>query len=312
MALIGSRKDIAKNDMNFFAAFTESARKTAQILLTAILIGLIFVGAFVIWWLYWIFSNMGVKSDIKDLQEKLADPVYADLEVEAQDLQNEINERNQYYYALTEMRRVVDEKTPADTALCDLLGESIPNDSYVAQYELTGSQFTIEGFSFTYYGALNMVNILQDSDVFHTPLDAAIEKVNLDDVSAGSTEEMMTNPIDGYYTFKVIGNITSSAYISVAQYVNLDGQIISVNGIETTEYSIGSAYEYSDISSIEYNGVVYTLSSVEINGSAVDADTLNSIITTDKVTGRANADAKISFIYQVTDTEATEEGGEES
>ena len=106
MALIGSRKDIAKNDMNFFAAFTESARKTAQILLTAILIGLIFVGAFVIWWLYWIFSNMGVKSDIKDLQEKLADPVYADLEVEAQDLQNEINERNQYYYALTEMRRL--------------------------------------------------------------------------------------------------------------------------------------------------------------------------------------------------------------
>jgi len=310
MALIGSRKDIAKNDMNFFAAFTESARKTAQILLTAILIGLIFVGAFVIWWLYWIFSNMGVKSDIKDLQEQLADPVYADLEIEAQDLQNEINERNQYYYALTEMRRVVDEKTPADTALCDLLGESIPNDSYVSQYELTGSQFTIEGFSFTYYGALNMVSILQNSDVFYTPLDVAIEKVNLNDVSAGATEEMMTNPLDSYYAYNITGNITSSAYISVAQYVNIDGQIISVNGIETTEYTIGSTYEYDGISSIEYNGVVYTLSSVEINDGAVDADTLNSIITTDKVSGIANGDAKISFIYQVTDT-ATEEGGAE-
>ena len=311
MALIGSRKDIAKNDMNFFAAFTESARKTAQILLTAILIGLIFVGAFVIWWLYWIFSNMGVKSDIKDLQNKLADPMYADLEIEAQALQDEINERNQYYYALTEMRRSVDQKTPADTALCDLLGESIPNDSYVAAYELTGSQFTIEGFSFTYYGALNMVNILQDSDVFYTPLDIAIEHVNLDDVSAGSAEDMMTNPIDSYYAYKVVGNITSTAYISVAQYVNVDGQIISINGIETTEYTIGSTYEYSDISSVEYNGIVYTLSSVEVNKVAVDADTLNSIITTDKVTGTANADAEISFIYQVSETTTEDaEGGE--
>ena len=43
----------------------------------------------------------------------------------------------------------------------------------------------------------------------------------------------------------------------------------------------------------------------------VDADTLNSIITTDKVTGTANADAEISFIYQVSETTTEDaEGGE--
>ncbi|HAW16004.1 MAG TPA: hypothetical protein DCW41_04795 [Clostridiales bacterium] len=312
MALIGSGKDIVKKDMNFFAAFTESARKTAQILLMVILVCLVFVGIFVIWWLYWVFSNMGVRSEIKNLQTELAKPEYADLEVESQNLQNEINERNQYYYALTEMRKMVDMMSPADTALIDLLGTSIPNDSYVSDYELTGSEFDIYGYSFTYYGALNMVNILQDSDVFYNPLNIRIEHVNLDDVASGSTEEMTTNPLDAYYSFEIIGNIKSDAYISVAKYVNIDGQIIAIGGIDTSEYAIGSSFEISEIGSVEYNGVVYTLGSVEIDKVPVSDDTLNAIIANDSVTGTAMGDSSIALYYEVSQVaEETEEGGEE-
>ena len=304
MANIGPGKGYAKKDLNFFAQFTAKARKQARILLFVVFASLAIVGVFAVWTLIEWVKNIAVKSDVEDLTIELQDPKYANLDIEAKNLEQEIIARNQYFYSISEMRRYVDETPAAKTALADLIGESIPNDTYVMTYEITGTTMTITGQTFNYYEACTMVNLLQAHDVFATPLNLKTEHVNraAEDQSA---EEILG--IDTYYVFEITGNLTVDSYISVSRIIDTDTGVTAVGGVTTTAYVTGSTYEIPDIVSMEVNGNTYQLSSILIDGVIVSEDEFNAIVANNAISGRAAGNMNIELHYTIV---VAEEGGE--
>ena len=315
MASFGSSKSYGKKDINFFAQFTESARKQARMLLYVILFGLLIFGIFFVWLVFDIIKNGVVKAEIKKLNDELASPEYANLEIEYKNLQQELNERNQYYYALTEMRREVDELPVADTDLAAILGDSIPNDSYIDSYSVSGNEMLIVGYTFDYYSALELVNMMQNSDVF-VNLNYQIEHVNEPadgavTVSGDSVDSI--NTIDVYYKFTITGNLTLDTYISVGRFVLDDtGAIAPLSGVETVKYEYGDAYSVDGINSYESNGVTYYLSYIMINDVRVDEDQYAAISANNSISGIAVQNTDIELYYTAAAPVAEEgaEGGE--
>lgn len=312
MASFGSTKGYGKKDINFFAQFTESARKQARMLLYVILFAVIIFGVFFVWLVFDIIKNGVVKAEIKKLNDELASPEYANLEIEYKNLQQTLNERNQYFYALTEMRREVDEISVADTDLATYLGESIPNDSYIDSYSISGNEMQIVGYTFDYYSALELVNMMQNNDVF-VNLNAQIEHVNEPAQGAVSTEDDTINTIDVYYKFTISGNLTLDTYISVSRFVLDDtGAIAPLSGVETVKYEYGDAYSVDGINSYESNGVTYYLSYILVDGVRVDDDQYAAISANNAVSGIAVQNTEIELYYTAAAPVAEEgaEGGE--
>lgn len=303
MANIVPGKGYAKKDLNFFAQFTAKARKQARILFFVVIASLAIVGIFVLWFIIELVKNIAVKADVDELTIELADPKYANLDIEAKNLEQEIIARNQYFYSISEMRRFVDETPAAKTALADLIGTSIPNDTYVATYEITGTTMTITGQTFNYYEACTMVNLLQAHDVFATPLNLKTEHVNR--AAEDSTEQLLG--IDSYYAFEITGDLTIDSYISVSRIIDTDTGVTAVGGVTTTGYVTGSTYEIPDIVSLEVNGSTYQLSSILINGSRVSEDEFNAIVANNAISGRAAGNMSIELHYTYVEVE---EGGE--
>ena len=309
MASFGSTKGYGKKDINFFAQFTESARKQARMLLYVILFAVIIFGVFFVWLVFDIIKNGVVKAEIKKLNDELASPEYANLEIEYKNLQQTLNERNQYFYALTEMRREVDEISVADTDLATYLGESIPNDSYIDSYSISGNEMQIVGYTFDYYSALELVNMMQNNDVF-VNLNAQIEHVNEPAQGAVSTEDDTINTIDVYYKFTISGNLTLDTYISVSRFVLDDtGAIAPLSGVETVKYEYGDAYSVDGINSYESNGVTYYLSYILVDGVRVDDDQYAAISANNAVSGIAVQNTEIELYYTAA-APVVEEGAE--
>jgi Tfp pilus assembly protein PilN len=309
MASFGSPKNLGKKDMNFFAAFTESARKQARMLLYVILLGLLIFGVFFVWLVIDLIKNGVVKTEIKKLNEELASPEYANLEIEYKNLQQTVSRRNQYFYALTEMRREVDETSVASTEVAILLGESIPNDTYIDTYSITGNQMVITGSAFNYYSYLELVNMLNDSDVFVTPLQCNENRHEYPGDDTLNEEEGSVNAIDAYYDFTITGNLTAETYIAVSRFETDDlGANIPLGGVETVKYQTGDPYEVSGINTYEVNGVTYYLSYIVVNETRMDDEQFAAVSANNAISGIAYENTDIRLYY--TATAVTEEGAE--
>ncbi len=309
MASFGSTKGYGKKDINFFAQFTESARKQARMLLYVILFAVIIFGVFFVWLVFDIIKNGVVKAEIKKLNDELASPEYANLEIEYKNLQQTLNERNQYFYALTEMRREVDEISVADTDLATYLGDSIPNDSYIDSYSISGNEMQIIGYTFDYYSALELVNMIQSNDVF-VNVNAEISHVSEPANGAVNVEDDTINTIDVYYQFTITGNLTLDTYISVSRFVLDDtGAMAPLSGVETVKYEYGDAYSVDGINSYESNGVTYYLSYIIINDVRVDDDQYAAISANNAVSGIAVENTEIELYYTAA-APVAEEGAE--
>ena len=308
MTLLGSKKGYSKNDINFFEEFTASARKQTQVLAVVVFIGIIAIGLCLAVLAYYIFRNIGVQDDINTLNTTLASDEYAGLELRAQALQQEIKEKNQYFYTLTEMRRIVDSTSVAETSLVNILGESIPNDAYISSYTLTGDTLEVQGVTFCYYDAANICNILNESDVFSGSVYPSVE---IDDSLVGA-DGVEANPIDIYYDFVINGNLLTDCVISVSHYENTESGVIALSGVSSQSVSNGSSYEFTGISTYTANGNSYSLSSVSINGTPMSSDEFAIIMNSDKISGIANSNVDIDLYYTinaVTSDAAVEEGG---
>ena len=225
MASFGSTKGYGKKDINFFAQFTESARKQARMLLYVILFAVIIFGVFFVWLVFDIIKNGVVKAEIKKLNDELASPEYANLEIEYKNLQQTLNERNQYFYALTEMRREVDEISVADTDLATYLGESIPNDSYIDSYSISGNEMQIVGYTFDYYSALELVNMMHSGNL---TLDTyiSVSRFVLDDTGAIaplSGVETVKYEYGDAYSVDGINSYESNGVTYYLSYILVDG-----------------------------------------------------------------------------------------
>ncbi len=307
MANLGSAKGYAKKDLNFFAQFTAKARKQARVLAIVVLAALIVVGFFVLWTGWALFNNLRVKGQVDDLTTELQDPKYANLDIEAKNLEQEVIARNQYFYTISEMRRFVDETPSATTDLANLIGENIPNTTYIAKYEITGTEMTIEGYTFNYYEASNISNMLQASDVF-SDLDVVVEHVNR---ATEDPEDGSLITINTYYSFIITGDLTVDSYISVSKVIDSELGITAVGGVTTTAYATGSTYEIPDIGTLEVNGVSYQLSNVLVDGVAVTPDELSAIVANNSISGRAAGNLNIELHYTAVVTDEAAEGGEE-
>ncbi len=303
MALFGSNKGYAKKDINFFASFTANARRQTQILAVVVFIGIIAIGVSLALTAYKWFRNSGVKKDIDNLNTTLASEEYAGLELKSQSLQQEINEKNQYYYTLTEMRRIANQQNPAETSVVDIIGANIPSSAYIESYDLTGNTLTITGCTFSYYDAANICYLLNQNDVFSGYVSPNLQR---DNAMAGNPEAA-TNPIDNYYDFVINGNLTSNYIVSICRYATTDTGVIALSGVDSQVVEANASFEYSEIASFSANGVNYTLNSVSINNQAVSPEEFAIIQANNKITGIASGNVEIELYYIVAAEPAAEE-----
>lgn len=304
MALLGSKKGYSKSDINFFEEFSASARKATQVLAVVVFAGVIIIGITLAILFYDIWRNYNVQKDIDSLNATLASDEYAGLELRSQALQQEINDKNQYYYTLTEMRRVVDETNAATTDIANLIGECIPSDAYVTAYELTGESLSISGCTFSYYDAANITYMLNQSDVFASAVVPSIEE----DDSLRNGETTPSNPIDIYYDFSITGNIVSDVVVSVGHYATSETSVIALSGISSQVVSVNSQYEFTGVNTFTASGVTYTLTSVSINNVPLSNEEIAIIQSTGTITGLANENIEISLFYAQSAVEETTEG----
>ena len=308
MTLFGSKKGYSKSDINFFEEFTASARKQTQVLAVVVFVGIIAIGLCLAVLAYDIFRNLGVQKDIDNLNATLASDEYAGLELRSQSLQQEINDKNQYFYTLTEMRRIVDETTAASVEIAELIGDNIPSDAYVDTYTLTGDTLLIQGVTFSYYDAANIAYMLNESNVFANYVSPNVQR---DDSMAG-TEGIEENPIDVYYDFTLSGNLVSDSIISVGHYANTEDGVIALSGVSTQKVAAGSEYEIQGVNTFAVNGVNYSLTSVVINDNTILSPAEFAVVSAnDRISGIASGNIEISLYYNVATVTETEEGSAE-
>lgn len=312
MANNANKKIIVKKDMNFFAEFTASAAKTARLLTYAILFGAAVVVVILAFIVVGIVRNTIIKGQITALENQLASDEYANLESQASALAETLKTKNNYYYALCQMRKTVDETNAVPMELPDVIGKDIPSDSYLVQYQITGTTLIMDGYSFSYYSPVDMVNMLNESDVFKSKPVITIERVSA--TTIGTPEDYFpgdnkVNGINNYYSFQINGTLVSDVCVSIERFATGD-TVSSISGIETTKYDVGSTYTIEDINTYNAGGVDYTLSSITVNGVGIDEESFNNIVNAGAISGIANDNVDIALYYTAVDTSATDEAAE--
>ena len=92
MPSLGTKKDFAKRDMNFFADFTAAAAKMTRFLGYGVVVGIVVVAAIVGIVVYGIIRNAIVQAAINELNNQLQSEEYAGLEARAAELQQDLND----------------------------------------------------------------------------------------------------------------------------------------------------------------------------------------------------------------------------
>lgn len=294
-----SKKLLAKKDMNFFAEFTANAAKQARMLGYGVAVGVLVVFVVVFLIVAFLIRNTLIKNQIKELETLLASPDYATLEQEYALLKEQLNDMNNYYYALTQMRKSVDLINPAPTDLPDVIAKCIPSDSYLTNYSISNSALEFSGYTFTYYSPVDMVNMLNEKGVFAARPSIITSRVDLkesagpDDIISGDTVEAINN----YYTFAVSGALVSNVHVSIARYQDGVDSIVTLGGIETLDVRAGDSYTVKDISSYSYAGVTYRLSRIMVDGVQVDDASFNVILENNQYVDVARGNHEVKFYY---------------
>ena len=304
-----NKRIMAKKDMNFFAEFTANAAKAARMLGYGVAIG--FLVVFVVLGLIVAFfiRNQIIKGQINDMKELLAGPNYASLEAEASQLTEELNKKTNYYFALSEMRKTVDQINPAPTDLPEIIEKCIPSDSFVSSYSITNTQLVLEGTSFTYYSPIDMVNMLNQKNVFTSRPSIAVTRV--DPFTAGLMDTMIEgdkiNVINNYYTFTIAGTLVTNVHISITRYVDGAENATSLGGVDTINVRAGESYTISEgVSEFEYAGVKYSLTRIYVDGVQVEEASFNTYKEENRFTDVARGNTDVKFYYTPVVDTATE------
>ncbi len=305
-----SKKLLAKKDVNFFAEFTANAAKAARMLGYGVAIGVLVVFVVLAFIVAFFIRNTIIKGQIRDLENLLASPEYATLEQDYAVLTEQLNEMTNYYFALSQMRKTVDQIDAAPTDLPDVIAKCIPSDSYISSYEISNSALSLNGYSFTYYSPVDMVNMLNDKGVFAsratiTTTRCEIEsESSVDKILEGNTGE----PINNYYAFSISGLLVGNVHISVSRYVDNAEQATVLGGVDTIDVRAGDSYTINGISNFTYAGVSYTLSRVMVGGVQVEEGSFNEILAADQYVDVGRGDTEIKLYYVPVTAEAQAEG----
>lgn len=294
-----NKRLLAKKDVNFFAEFTANAAKAARMMGYGIVAG--FLVVFVVLGLIvaFLIRNTIIKAQIKAMKDLLAGPDYASLEQDAARLTEELNEMTNYYFALSEMRQDVDLIDAAPTDLPDVIAKCIPSDSFISEYSISSSQLQLAGKTFTYYSPVDMVNMLNEKDVFTARPSISISRV--DPESAGLLGDMITedtiNVINNYYNFEISGALVTNVHISVTRNMDGSSTATSLGGVETIDVKAGDTYTIDDIGSYTYGGVTYYLSRIIVDGIQVEEASFSVIKDSGQYVDVARGNTTIKLYY---------------
>jgi hypothetical protein len=172
----------------------------------------------------------------------------------------------------------------------------------------------MEGYSFSYYSPVDMVNMLNESDVFKAKPIITIARVSATEIGTPEEyfpEDNVVNGINNYYKFQIGGTLVNDVFVSIERFASTD-TVSSIGGIQVDKYSVGTTYTYDDIGTYEAGGVSYTLSSVTVNGVGIDEESLNNIIAAGAISGVANDNVDIALYYTPVETAGAEEAPAEA
>jgi len=302
-----SKKLLAKKDMNFFAEFTANAAKQARLLGYAVAAGILVVFVVLAFIVAFFIRNQLIKNDINNLQRILESPEYANLEQEYALLKEKLNEMTNYNYALTQMRKTVDQIDPAPTELPEVLASCIPSDSYITTYSITSSSLDFTGYTFTYYSPVEMVYLLNQKNVFTSRPTISTTRVSqeskgerTDPVTKKTTVDILNN----YYEFTVSGVLISNVHLTVTRYEDVEGSSKILGGIQSMTEKAGNSYTIKPIKTYTYAGVNYQLTKIFVDDVMVEPGSFNEIMTKDEYTDVARKNSEIKLFYAPVAAEA--------
>ena len=295
-----SKKLLAKRDMNFFAEFTANAAKQARMLGYAVAAGFLVVFVVLAFIVAFFIRNSLIKTEIRNMENLLASPEYASLEQEYARLTEQLNEMTNYNYALTQMRKSVDNIDPAPTDLPDVIAKCIPSDSYISQYNITNSILEFSGVSFTYYSPVEMVNMLNEKNVFSARPTIVTQRaeVKIDNIDE-LLKENKIEAINNYYSFSINGVLVSNLHVSVVRYLDGAATTTTLGGVFTKSVKAGDSYTLDNIAEIEYAGMKYKLTRIMVNGVQVEEGSFADIMQSGKFTDVPQGNDEIQLFYAV-------------
>jgi hypothetical protein len=294
-----SKKLLAKKDMNFFAEFTANAAKAARMLGYGVAAGVLVVFVVLAFIVAFFIRNTIIKGQIRDMENLLASEAYASLEAEYERLKEQLNEMSNYNYALTQMRKTVDEIDAAPTDLPDVIAKCIPSDSYITHYLITSSQLDLEGYTFVYFSPAEMIYLLNQKNVFTARPSIQIERAEAE--SSGEeydakTKTTTVDVINTYYKFTISGMLVSNAHINIIRYEDIADSTKVLGMVESRSVKAGDSYEI-DIANFTYAGVEYKLTKIYVDDVIVDDASFAEIVANGKFTDVARKNAEVKLYY---------------
>lgn len=294
-----SKKLLAKKDMNFFAEFTANAAKAARMLGYGVAAGVLVVFVVLAFIVAFFIRNTIIKGQIRDMENLLASEAYASLEAEYERLKEQLNEMSNYNYALTQMRKTVDEIDAAPTDLPDVIAKCIPSDSYITHYLITSSQLDLEGYTFVYFSPAEMIYLLNQKNVFTARPSIQIERAEAE--SSGEeydakTKTTTVDVINTYYKFTISGMLVSNAHINIIRYEDIADSTKVLGMVESRSVKAGDSYEI-DIANFTYAGIEYKLTKIYVDDVIVDEASFAEIVANGKYTDVARKNAEVKLYY---------------
>ncbi len=285
-----SKKDFSKKDMNFFSEFTASSQRTTKTIIAAAfgVVGVIVICALVCLGLaitYW-----GLKANVQAYQVKFASEEYANLDITSQNLAQSLASRNEQLYALSSMRYNVDSSKNASVAVADAIAAAVPSDTILTDYDITGSIVTIGADTFSYYSQVEMINRLQQTELF-----ASVQITGSRNAMPSFQDAWESYVMNADYHFSVTAILNGMYVVSVAR--------LSQAGIVFTPYENsvvkgGAVFSLDDVSTYSYDGIEYQLTSILLNGSAVSPEQLSEIFNNNNFSMVVGGDCKVQFYYE--------------
>lgn len=319
MANLFQKREISKSDLNFFEEYAVASKRMANLYRWGVL-GAIAIIGIVVAYIVVLLVSLGVKkAEIKAYEVKFDTPEYKELRSQAEQLSATLENKSEYYYTLSSMRRDVDARDGVDPAILTLVEENVPSDTIITSIELTGSEMILGGDTFSYYSPTEMYHLINSSDTF---INDPLITITRADVEDGSDPAVLANTfLNAHYAFNLNTIINGRSLVSVSSIANNGNAIgnvfvantgdITMAGVHTLELDNGEIITLGDnehsIANVTYNGVEYTLSSVLINGQALSTADLTSITQSGTLSRTITGDVEIELHYSVVEETTGEE-----
>ena len=245
----------------------------------------------------------------------MASDKYKNVRTEADQLAAKLEQRYNYYYSLSQMRKQVDTTPNVKMNLVDLIGKSIPSDTRITTYDLSGTTLTITGETFLSRSPNDFVNLIQKNETFTSQCDLKVSRISPDQFGEYTAFLKDNNDntkvySDVIYSFEVTGTLINDVYVSVSKFVKdetSDNKKIScLDVIPPEQVKVRKTWTINDIAKLEKNNVKYELVGITLNGRDIKKEDFDRIKGQDMYSIVVTSNTDIGLYYSVVQETAAE------